>query len=186
MMSSCWRHRRFKLNSQINFFNLFLSEVESRTQGSRPRPKPRTQKNPRPRTALSRPRTGMLEAKAKDQEHSRKCFPKKGLQKSFSGDLRFIAVPRIFDWGRLNPQITCYDVIKNFQKRKFLWGKDIVGCRGAKTRGGWGDISPQYFDCFPPNNLSMVYICIPSNNLTLVCIWAQVSPWIRGKKGSIQ
>ena len=28
----------------------------------------------------------------------------------------------------------------------------------------------------------MVYICIPSNNLTLVCIWAQVSTWIRGKK----
>ena len=26
---------------------------------------------------LSRPRTGMLEAKAKDQGHSRKCFPKK-------------------------------------------------------------------------------------------------------------
>ena len=35
---------------------------------------------------LSRPRTGMLEAK--DQRHSRKCFPKKkGLQKSFSGKL---------------------------------------------------------------------------------------------------
>ena len=26
---------------------------------------------------LSRPTTGMLEAKAKDQGHSRKCFPKK-------------------------------------------------------------------------------------------------------------
>ena len=26
---------------------------------------------------LSRPRTGMLEAKTKDQGHSRKCFPKK-------------------------------------------------------------------------------------------------------------
>ena len=40
------------------------------------------EKNPRPRTAfrgqtLSRPRTGMLEAKAKDQEHSRKCSQKK-------------------------------------------------------------------------------------------------------------
>ena len=48
--------------------------------------------------------------------------------------------------------------------------------RGAETRGGWGDISPK--------NLSMVYICIPSNNLTLVCIWAQVSTWVRGKKRS--
>ena len=38
---------------------------------------------------LSRPRTGMLEAKAKDQGHYRKCSPKKkGLQKFFSGDLK--------------------------------------------------------------------------------------------------
>ena len=38
---------------------LRISEVETRTQDSRPRP--RTQKNPRPRTAL--PRTDTLEAK---------------------------------------------------------------------------------------------------------------------------
>ena len=38
---------------------------------------------------LLRPRTGMLEAKAKDQGHKRKCSPKKkGLQKFFSGDLK--------------------------------------------------------------------------------------------------
>ena len=30
---------------------------------------------------LSRPRTGMLEAKAKDQGHSRKCSPKKKIFK---------------------------------------------------------------------------------------------------------
>ena len=38
---------------------------------------------------LSRPRTGMLEAKAKDQGHKRKCSPKKkkGLHKNFLGDL---------------------------------------------------------------------------------------------------
>ena len=47
---------------------------------------------------LSRPRTAMLEAKAKDQGHRRKCSPKKKrLQKFFSGDLQFIGVPRIFD-----------------------------------------------------------------------------------------
>ena len=52
---------------------------------------------------LSRPRTGMLEAKAKDQGHSRKCSPKKkGLQKSFSGNLQFKGVARIFDWVGLN------------------------------------------------------------------------------------
>ena len=51
---------------------------------------------------LSRPRTDMLEAEAKGKEqgHSRKCSPKKGLKKSVSGDIQFIGVPRIFDWGR--------------------------------------------------------------------------------------
>ena len=49
---------------------------------------------------LSRPRTGMLEAK--DQEHSRKCSQKKALQKSYSGNLQFIGVARFFDWGGLN------------------------------------------------------------------------------------
>ena len=40
---------------------------------------------------LTRPRTGMLEAKAKDQGHKAKCSPKKkkkGLHKNFSGDLQ--------------------------------------------------------------------------------------------------
>ena len=77
---------------------------------------------------LSRPRTGMFEAKAKDQGHGRKRSPeKKGLQNFFSGDLQFISVPRIFDWGRPKPQITWNDVIKIFPRRKFLWDKDIVG-----------------------------------------------------------
>ena len=59
----------------------------------------------------------MLDAKAKDQEHGHKCSPKKkGLQKSFSGDLQLIGVPRIFDWGWPKPQITCNDVIKKFLK----------------------------------------------------------------------
>ena len=48
---------------------------------------------------LSRPRIGMLEAKATDQGHSRKCSPKKNvIKKSFSGVLQFIGVARIFDW----------------------------------------------------------------------------------------
>ena len=68
---------------------------------------------------LSKPRTGMLEAK--DQEHKRKCSPtKKKVFKKFSGYLLFTGVPRIFDFGRPKPQITCNDFIKNFQKRKFL------------------------------------------------------------------
>ena len=45
----------------------------------------------------------MLEAKAKDQGHSRKLSPKKkGLEKSFLGNFQFIGVARIFDWGGLN------------------------------------------------------------------------------------
>ena len=45
----------------------------------------------------------MLAAKAKDQGQSRKCFPnKKGFQKSFSGNLQFISIARIFGWVGLN------------------------------------------------------------------------------------
>ena len=47
---------------------------------------------------LSRPRTGMLEAK----DTAASVLQKKGLQKFFSGDLQFIGLPRIFDWGRPN------------------------------------------------------------------------------------
>ena len=48
---------------------------------------------------LPKPRTGMLEAKNKDQGYSHKCSTKKSLQKSFSGNLQFLGVARIFDWG---------------------------------------------------------------------------------------
>ena len=63
-----------------------------RTEGSRPRP--RTQKKIRGQVqlfreqTLSKPRTGMLEAKVKDQGHRRRCSQKKGLQKFFSGDFQ--------------------------------------------------------------------------------------------------
>ena len=73
-----------------------IPEVESRTQGSRPRT----------RTAF--PRTDPLEAKDRNargqgprtepQVFSKKK-KKKGLQKSFSGILQFFGVARIFDWG---------------------------------------------------------------------------------------
>ena len=63
------------------------AEVESRTQGSRPRP--RTQKNLRPRPRTAFPRTDTLEAKDRNargqsQGHKRKCSPKKkDLHKKF-------------------------------------------------------------------------------------------------------
>ena len=37
-----------------------------------------------------------------------------------------LGVARIFVWGGSKPQIICNNVIKNFRKRNFLWGKDIV------------------------------------------------------------
>ena len=113
----------------IFFCLLFSPEVESRTEGSRPRS--RTQKiqgqgQPFRGQTLSRPRTGML--KAKDQGHSRKCSPKKkSRQTSFLGNLQFIGVARILIGGGGKPQISCNDVIENFQKRNFFWAKDIVG-----------------------------------------------------------
>ena len=80
-------------------------EVESRTQGSRPRiQKIRGQGQPFRGQTLSRPRIGMLEAKAKDtgskcsskkkvfkqifQAISKKQSKKKGLQPNFSGDIQ--------------------------------------------------------------------------------------------------
>ena len=81
---------------------MYFPEVESRIQGSRPRPRThqkirgQDQGQPFQGQNLSRPRTGMLEAK--DQGHRRKrSQKKKGLQKFFSGDLQFIGVPKIFD-----------------------------------------------------------------------------------------
>ena len=47
----------------------------------------------------------MLEAKAKDQGHSRECSPKKKekiFKKNFSDNLQFRGATRIFDWGGLN------------------------------------------------------------------------------------
>ena len=106
----------------ILIFKTTLSEVDSRTQGSWPRLRPRIQKKSeakakdslsKDRTSRgqgqesSRPRTGMLEAKAKDRGHRRKRSPKKkGLQKYFSGDIQFIGVPKFLIKGRPKPQIT--------------------------------------------------------------------------------
>ena len=73
---------------------------------------------------LSRPRTGMLEAKPKDTGAS--VLQKKRSSKSFSGDIQFIGVPRIFDWEGLNHKSHAIRSSKIF-KRKFLWDKDIVG-----------------------------------------------------------
>ena len=51
---------------------------------------------------LSRPRTGMFEAKDTAASVLQKNKNKKDFQKSFSGSLQFLRVARIFDWGGLN------------------------------------------------------------------------------------
>ena len=59
-------------------------KIRGRVEDTKLEAKAKDTKNPSPR-----PRTGMLEAKAKDQGHKRKCFPKKkGLKKKLSVDLK--------------------------------------------------------------------------------------------------
>ena len=66
------------------------------------------QKNPRPRPRTALPRTDPLEAKDRNargqgpRTQAQVFSKKKGLQKSFSGNLQFIGAVRIFDWGGLN------------------------------------------------------------------------------------
>ena len=73
-----------------------FSEVESRTQGSRPRPRTPKKSEAKAKDSLSedRPsrgpdRNAQAEGKVKNQGHKRKCSPKKkSLHKNFSGDLQ--------------------------------------------------------------------------------------------------
>ena len=74
-----------------------------------------------------RPSRGQRQECSRTKDTAPSVLKKKSLQKSFLGDLQFIGVPRIFDWGRPKSQITGNDVIKIFPNRKFLWDKDIVG-----------------------------------------------------------
>ena len=74
----------------------------------------------------------MLEAKAKDTAAS--VLQKKGLQKSFLGDLQFLGVLKIFDWGR--PKSHAMRSSKIFQTESFCGTKiskggrsEIVACR---------------------------------------------------------
>ena len=94
---------------KMQCFSDLRAKVKSRTQGSRPR----TQKNPRPRPRPAFPRTDPLKTKDRNAQsqgqgpktQAQVFSKKKGLQIFFSGDLQFIGVPRIFDWGGPKPQI---------------------------------------------------------------------------------
>ena len=76
---------------------------------------------------LSRPRTGMLESKAKDQGHRRKRSPKKRFSKFFFRWSTIHWRTQNFWLGRPKPQITWNYVIKIFPKTKYLWDKAFVG-----------------------------------------------------------
>ena len=92
----------------------FLSEVESRTQGSRPRPRPRTQKKSEAKAKAKDSPSEDRTSRGQGQECSRprprtkdtgaSVLQKKSLQKFFSGDLQFVGVPRIY-WDKPKPQI---------------------------------------------------------------------------------
>ena len=73
------------------------------------------------------PRTDTLEAKDRNAQGPRtqaQVFSKKkGFQKRFSGDLQFIGVPRIFDWGCLNHKSRAMMSSKIFKRESFLGTK---------------------------------------------------------------
>ena len=88
-----WQKPTFFMLQKV-LVHYFAPEVESRTQGSRPR----TQKNPRPRPRTAFPRTDFLEAKDRNargqgqgpRTQAQVLYKKKGLHKIFSGDLQKI------------------------------------------------------------------------------------------------
>ena len=94
-----------------------VAEVESRTQGSRPRP--RTPKKSRPRTAF--PRTEPLEAK--DQGHRRKRSPKKVSKIFFQAISNSLAYPEFLIGGGLNHKSYDMTSSKFFQTGSFCGTK---------------------------------------------------------------
>ena len=99
------------------------TEVESRTQGSRPR----TQKNPRPRLRTAFPRTEPLEAKdrnarGQDQGHRRKRSPKKKrkvFKNIFQAISNSLAYPKFLIKEGLNHKSHDMTSAKFFQRGSF-------------------------------------------------------------------
>ena len=73
---------------------------------------------------LSRPRTGMLEAKAKDQGHRRKCSPKKKVLKNFFQAIsNSLAYPEFLIGGGLNHKSQAMTSSNFFQRGSFCLTK---------------------------------------------------------------
>ena len=107
----------------------FLSEVESRTQGSRPR----TQKKSEAKNSLfeDRPSRGQGQECSRPRPRTKDTAAsvlqkKKTFKKVFQAISNLEAWPEFLIGRGPKPQITCNDVIKNFQKRTFLWDKYII------------------------------------------------------------
>ena len=91
--------------------------MESRTQGSRPRP--RTQKKIRGQgqgqpfrgQTLSRPRTRMLEAKAKDQGHKAQVLSKKKKKKVFTKIFQAISKKKGLKFFKRSPRKNAFQKI---------------------------------------------------------------------------
>ena len=80
---SCGKRLTVTPEESTTIYQKWSREHKAQGLGHKKYPRPR----PWPRTAL--PRTDPLEAKDKNaQRHRHKCFPKKGLQKKFLGDLQ--------------------------------------------------------------------------------------------------
>ena len=82
------------------------TEVESRTQGSRPRTQKKSEAKAKDSLSEDRPSRGQGQEcsrpRPRTKDTATSVFQKKGLQKSFPGNLQFIGVARIFDWAGLN------------------------------------------------------------------------------------
>ena len=105
------------------------AEVELRTQGSRPRPTTQKKSEAKAKDSLfeDRPSRGQGQEcsrpRPRTKDRAANVLQEKGLQKRFSGDLQFIGVPRIFDWGRLSHKSHAMTSSKIFKKRSFCGTK---------------------------------------------------------------
>ena len=89
-------------HTQKKHFEKHAAEVESRTQGSRPRPRTQKKSEAKANDSLfeDRPSRGQGQEcwRPRTKDTAATVLQKKDLQKSFSGNLQFIGMARIFDW----------------------------------------------------------------------------------------
>ena len=86
--------------------HMYITEVESRTQGSRPRPRTQKKSEAKAKDIHSEDRPSRSQGqecsrpRPRTKDTAASVLEKKGLQKSFSGNLQFVGKARSFDWGK--------------------------------------------------------------------------------------